>query len=329
MAALTLPALITSIFGWIYYLFTTYPRTFFISLFFGIILGYILYRVFLKKMIKDLFDAILKSKDHDNKLKQLASNRVEAHDGDKIAGLNSQLEEIYKQITLPRSINPKLKKDLGLRDVRGIILFGPPGTGKTMLARNLAEKLKCESVSKTSAVSLLDKFFGSSEEHIRQLFEHEPKKFHMVILDELEAICPIRTSGNPDSKFYTGLTNQLLSLLDGVDHDPYVIVVGTTNNLKSIDPAILRPGRFDLLLEVKLPDAAARSDILKVYTDNLINKNLMEKYDVEDLVERTENYSGAELENIVRKATTTALYNHIDNKEPFKITEKNLIEALN
>lgn len=329
MVVMNLASVMTSIGGWIVYLFTTYPRTFFIALFFGLILSYILYRVFLKKMIKELFDTILKSKEHDAKLAQLASNRVQAQDGDKIAGLDSQLEEIYKQITLPRSINPKLKNDLGLRDVRGIILFGPPGTGKTMLARNLADKLGCKSVSKTSAVSLLDKYYGESESHLRGLFEHEKGRLHLVILDEIDSICPIRTSGQNDSKFFTGMTNQLLSLLDGVDFDPEVIVVGTTNNIKNIDPAVLRPGRFDLHLEVKLPDAIARSDILKVYTENLINKNLMEKYDVEDMIEKTDKFSGADIENLVRKATTTALYNHIETKEPFKITEKMLIEALN
>lgn len=329
MAVLSLQSVLASIGGWIVYLFTTYPRTFFIALFFGLILSYILYRVFLKKMIKELFDTILKSKEHDAKLAQLASNRVQAQDGDKIAGLDSQLEEIYKQITLPRSINPKLKNDLGLRDVRGILLYGPPGTGKTLLARNLSAKLGCTSVVKVSAVSLLDKYYGSSEAALRELFIHTKGQLHCVILDELDSIAPIRTSGQSDSKFFTGMTNQLLSLMDGVDFDPEVIVIGTTNNIKNIDPAVLRPSRFDLLLEVKLPDAAARSDILKVYTEKLINKNLMEKYDIEDMIERTENYSGADLENVVRKATTSALYNHIDNKEPFKITEKMLIEALN
>jgi vesicle-fusing ATPase len=248
---------------------------------------------------------------------------------DKIAGLDSQLDEIYKQITIPRSIDQKLRKQLGLRNVKGIILHGPPGTGKTLLARNLAKRLGCFSYNKISAVSLLDKYYGSTESKLREIFEHEPGELHMVILDEIDSICPIRTSGMNDSKFYTGVTNQLLSLMDGMDSDPDVLVVGTTNKLDSIDPAILRAGRFDLHLDVALPDEKARESIFRVYTEHLIENSLMERYDMENVISKTNGFSGADIENCVRKATTLALYRHKENEEAFLITQEDLLNSLN
>jgi vesicle-fusing ATPase len=327
MKALTVAvSVFTFIFGWITYLFTNFPRMFFAGIIVTLILLYVMYRFFVKGRI----NSIVKKINSLNKKSEapLAATRVEVDDEDKIAGLDTQLDEIYKQITLPRSINEKLRNDLGLRNVRGIILHGPPGTGKTMLARNLAKKLGCKSIEKTSAVSLIDKYYGSTEEHIRELFVHKPGELHMVILDEIDSICPTRTSGMNDSRFYTGVTNQLLSLMDGIDADPDVIVVGTTNNMSSIDPAILRPGRFDIHLEIKMPDDEARTNIFRVYTEKLIEKGLMEKYDMDSLIERTKGFTGANIENTVRKAITSALYRHNEDKEPFQILETDIISSI-
>lgn len=319
----------TWLFGWVYWLFTEHPKMFFIGLLVGIILIYLIYRLFLKGSMKAIKNSLKSfTPGHHGGSDQLAATRVQLDDLDKIAGLDPQLEEIYKQIELPRSLNENVRNDLGIRNVRGVILYGPPGTGKTMLARNLAKKLGCKSVEKASAVSLIDKYYGSSEENLRELFVHDPGTLHMVILDEIDSICPARTTGMNDSRFYTALTNQLLSLLDGIDADPDVIVVGTTNRLDTIDPAMLRPGRFDIHLEIKMPDDDAREKILRVYTETLIEKELMEKYDIENMVERTKGLTGAGIENMVRKATTTALYRHKLEGEPLLITEADLIEAI-
>lgn len=314
------------IWGWISYLFINYPRAFFIGLILFILSLYLFYRFFIKPNLKELTKSI---KSYNKKLikPQMASKNNDERE-DKIAGLDSQLDEIYKQITIPRSIDQKLREQLGLRNVKGIIFHGPPGTGKTLLARNLAKRLGCTSYNKISAVSLLDKYYGSTESKLREIFEHEPGELHMVILDEIDSICPVRTSGMNDSKFYTGVTNQLLSLMDGMDSDPDVLVIGTTNNLNSIDPAILRAGRFDLHLDVMLPDDKARESIFRVYTEHLIENSLMERYDMENIISKTSGFSGADIENSVRKATTVALYRHKEKEEAFLITEEDLISSL-
>lgn len=321
-------SIFASLFGWIIYLFNNYPRAFFAGLIALVIFAYIFYRYFVKGSMTEIARTLSKLSNPNKSDKQFAANRIEPDDEHNIAGLDSQLEEIYKQITLPRSISTKLREDIGLRNVRGVILHGPPGTGKTMLARNLAKKIGCKSTRKVAAVSLLDKYYGSTEENIRELFVHKPGELHMVILDEIDTICPIRTSGMTDSKFYTGITSQLLSIMEGNDCDPDIILVGTTNNLSTIDPAMLRPGRFDVHLEIKVPDEDARTDIFRVYTESLIDKGLMEKYDMDSLIERTKGFTGADIENTVRKAITTALYRHDDEKSPFCITEADIIESI-
>lgn len=319
--------------GWISFLFINYPRAFFIGLILLILGIYLIYRFYVKPNMKELVKSLqnynknVKQKEKKQAQKQMASNNAQEKE-EKIAGLDSQLDEIYRQITIPRSIDPKLREKLGLRNVKGIIFHGPPGTGKTLLARNLAKRLGCTSFRKTSAVSLLDKYYGSTEEKLRELFEHESGSLHMVILDEIDSICPIRTSGMNDSKFYTGVTNQLLSLMDGMDSNPDVLVIGTTNNLNSIDPAILRPGRFDLHLDILLPDDEARRNIFRVYTEHLIEDSLMDKYDMENVIAKTAGFSGADIENSVRKATTVALYRHKEKEEAFMITEEDLLNSL-
>lgn len=314
--------------GWFYYMFTNHPKMFFLGLIALIIIGYLVYRF----LIRDSVSGVLSRMPYFGKKssKPIMVSDLANEEEERIAGLDSQLEEIYRQITIPRSVSPELKRDLGLRDVKGIIFHGPPGNGKTLLARNLAKKLGCCSFRKVSASSLQNRYFGATEEALRDLFEHEPGQFHMVVLDEIDSICPVRSSGSLDGKHYTTITNQLLDLMDGVNgRDPDVIVVGTTNNINNIDPAILRPGRFDLHIDVKNPDEVARRAIFRVYTEHLIEKNLMERYDMEDVVRRTDGVSAANIENAVRKATTEALNRHIDTKEPFLITEEDLLNSLN
>lgn len=322
-------AFLSAFFGSISFLFANYPKLLLIGLV-GVLIICIAFYFFIIKpnlsTLKTMFGPPLDPTYNDGRNKNYtqmySSNDKDEEEG--IGGMKLQLEEIYKQVTLPREIDPILRAKLKQKQVKGIILHGPPGTGKTLLARNLARKLGCSEPAKMSASTLIDKYYGESERKLRELFVHPPERLHMVILDEIESICPIRSSGMSDSKFYTALTNQLLSLMDGLDSDPNVLVIGTTNNIKAIDPAILRPGRFDMHLDINPPNREGREEIVKIYTDHLINDNLMENYNMEDFLNKTDNHTGADIADTVRKATTTALYRHVKNKEPFMITENDI-----
>jgi vesicle-fusing ATPase len=323
-------SLLTFIFGWVSFLFINHPKAFLIGLLCTLIASYIFYRFVIKPHLSSLFkntpEDLTYTDGRDNKM-CFAANEKEKEE-ESIGGMTSQLNEIYQQITVPRMIDPVLQRKLKLRHVKGIIFHGPPGTGKTLLARNLAKRIGCQEPAKIAASSLIDKYYGESEKKLRELFVHPPGKLHMVILDEIESICPVRSSGTSDSKFYTALTNQLLSLMDGLDSDPNVIVVGTTNNMKLIDPAILRPGRFDLHMDVPLPNREAREEIFKVYTDHLINENYMEEYDMERVLDLSDGNTGADISEAVRRATSTALNRHIKNNEPLLILESDILTGL-
>lgn len=323
-------SIITSLIGWIYWVFSTHPRIFFVSAIIILLFGWYLYRRLTRSTKKSGSDSIwnnimdsIKNYTTDDIPIERTSKRK-----DRIGGMTKQLEEIKRQVKIPRTLDKKIKEKLELRDVRGIILYGPPGTGKTMMARNIADHLGCKSFVKKAAVSLLNKYYGESETKLRNLFKHEPGQLHMVVLDEIETICGTRNGSSVEGKLYSSMTNQLLSLMDGLDHDPDIIVVGTTNRLKDIDEAILRKGRFDLQIEVGLPDDESREEILKVYSEHLINDDLMEPYDISSMVERTKNMSGADIENIFREAKTSAVCRHYETGEKIFITEADLINSL-
>lgn len=233
----------------------------------------------------------------------------------KIGGLNEEVKTIINKAFLTR--NKKYRevcKDIAFSHVKGILLYGPPGTGKTLIARSLSEKvLKCDSLKVVNGPELLDKWIGSSEKNMRDLFVDAENgtedELHVIIFDELDSICRKR-SGFDDagSRCQNNIVNTLLSKMDGYSKLNNILIIGMTNNIDFIDKALLRPGRFEVQIKINLPSKSGRKEIFKIYIEAL-QKHFILGCNYEDLSDITEGYSGADIEGLVRGVVTKKLLN--------------------
>jgi vesicle-fusing ATPase len=249
-----------------------------------------------------------------------------------IGGLNQALTQIFRRAFISRMCDPVIWKKMGGKHVKDILLYGPPGTGKTLIARQIAKILKVENYKVVNGPEILNKYVGESEGNMRRLFDgasEDPNNICLVIFDEIDAICRARgmdsTSGQRD-----GLVNQLLSEMDGVKtHDRNILVIGMTNRKELLDPALLRPGRFEVQIEITLPDEAGRLAILQVHTLEMIKNNLLSpQVSLEQWAQRTVNYTGAELEGLVRSAQSYAMMAHVkQQQEESQNQEQKLIDT--
>ncbi|PUA33124.1 MAG: proteasome-activating nucleotidase [Zestosphaera tikiterensis] len=220
-----------------------------------------------------------------------------------VGGLDEQIRELREVIELPLK-NPELFKELGIEPPKGVLLYGPPGCGKTLLAKAVAGESNATFISLVSS-ELAQKFVGEGARIVRELFDYARKKApSIVLIDEIDAIAAKRldlgTSG--EREIHRTLT-QLLAELDGFDPLDNVKVIATTNRLDVIDPALLRPGRFDRLIYVPLPDLKGRVSIFKIHTRKMKLKDV----DVEELARLTEGASGADIKAICTEAGFSAL----------------------
>jgi len=197
----------------------------------------------------------------------------------------------------------------GIKHVKGILLYGPPGTGKTLIARKISEALNCEAPKIVNGPEIFGSYVGESEKNIRALFvdaETDQKEkgddsdLHVIILDEIDAICKKRGSGGASSTGVNeSVVNQLLSKIDGVEQLNNVLLIGMTNRKDMIDPAILRPGRLEIHLEIGLPEHAGRVQIFEIHTRQMAKNNLLASdIEYEKLASLTKNYTGSEIEAV-------------------------------
>ncbi|ORD94743.1 SEC18 [Enterospora canceri] len=241
----------------------------------------------------------------------------------EIGGLKREFEQMFRRAFVQRLYDPETIKKLGIPHVKGIMLYGPPGTGKTLIARKLGLLLGANPPKVVNGPEILNKYVGQSEENIRNLFadaeaEYKAKKehssLHIIIFDEIDAICKKRGSDN--SGVGDKVVNQLLSKIDGVEALNNVLIIGMTNRLDLIDEALLRPGRFEIHLEISLPDEEARLEIFEIHTKQMTGNNFIsDNVELDKMAAMSKNYTGAEIAAIVRAASSFALERNISAKD--------------
>jgi transitional endoplasmic reticulum ATPase len=218
-----------------------------------------------------------------------------------IGGLDNELEQVREMIELPMR-HPELFQQLGIEPPKGVLLHGPPGTGKTLMARAVANEIDAY-FTDISGPEIMSKYYGESEEQLREVFEEaEENAPAVVFIDEIDSIAPERgeTSGDVERR----VVAQLLSLMDGLSERGEVIVIGATNRVDAIDPALRRGGRFDREIEVGVPDKSGRKEILQVHTRGM---PLSEKIDLDKYAENTHGFVGADIAQLAKESAMNAL----------------------
>ncbi len=237
-----------------------------------------------------------------------------------IGGLEDVKQQLKEAVEWPMK-NPEVFEKMGIRPPKGILLYGPPGCGKTLLAKAVATESGANFIA-VKGPEILSKWVGESEKAIREIFRRARQVAPAVVFfDEIDSIAPARGFRH-DSGVTDRIVNQLLAEMDGIQTLKNVVVIGATNRADIIDPALLRPGRFDRIIYVPPPDKKSRLEILKVHTRKV---PLAEDVDLEKLAALTEGYSGADLEALVREAVILALREEF---KPRPVSMKYFMEAL-
>jgi len=230
---------------------------------------------------------------------------------DDVGGLESLKEELHEAVEWPL----KHKEAFEHTDVippKGVLLYGPPGTGKTLIAKAVAHNTESNFIS-IKGPELLSKWVGESEKGVREVFRKARQASPCIIfLDEIDALVPSRSTGNSDSHVTERVVSQLLTEIDGLEELHNVLVIGATNRVDLIDNALLRPGRFDRILEVPLPDAKGRENIFKIHTKK---KPLAKDVNFVKLIDTTDGFSGAEIEGACNRAAMSAIRRYVNKGE--------------
>jgi len=224
---------------------------------------------------------------------------------DDIGGLDKEIEKIREMVELPLKY-PELFQRLGIDPPKGVILYGPPGCGKTLLARAVATESEANFFA-INGPEITSKYYGESEAKLREIFRKaEENAPSIIFIDELDSIAPKReeVSGEAEKR----VVAQLLTLMDGLKGRGQVIVIGATNRIEAVDPALRRPGRFDREIEIRIPDEKGRLEILKIHTRGM---PLYHDVDLQKLASITHGYTGADIQALCREAAMKALKRYL------------------
>jgi transitional endoplasmic reticulum ATPase len=247
---------------------------------------------------------------------------------DNVGGLDALKEELREAIEWP--IKHKEAFDyINVESPKGILLYGPPGTGKTLIAKALAKMTESNFIS-IKGPELLSKWVGESERGIREIFRKARQAAPCIIfLDEVDALVPRRGSSDSGSHVTESVVSQILTEIDGLEELHNVLIIGATNRLDIVDEALLRPGRFDRIIEVPNPDTKGRQQIFEIHTKK---KPLANDVKIEKLVELTDGFSGAEIGAVANRAAMAALKRYVigksQNIKEIKISQQDLIDAV-
>lgn len=237
-----------------------------------------------------------------------------------IGGLAEVKEELQEAIEWPLKY-PEIFAYMNTAPPKGVLLYGPPGTGKTMLAKAVANESEANFIS-IKGPEVLSKWVGESEKAIREVFRKARQAAPTIIFfDELDSITPVRGSGFGSSQVTERVISQILTELDGLEELKDVVVIGATNRLDIIDTALLRPGRFDRLLNVPVPDLEARKDILKLHLEK---KPLADDVKIDELAQRTNGYTGADLAALANTTSMLVIKEHITKSKTLEKAKENL-----
>ncbi len=223
---------------------------------------------------------------------------------DEVGGLDHVKRALTEAVELPLK-KPELFEKAGIREPAGVLLYGPPGCGKTLLAKAVATASEANFIT-VKGPEMFSKYVGESERAIREVFRKARTAAPAIIyFDELDAIAP-RRGGEFGSQVYENIVNQILAEMDGIEERRRIVILGATNRPDMIDEAMLRPGRFDSLIYVTPPDMPTRLQILKIHTRKMPLGTGVEDY-LRQIADKSDGYSGADLENIAREAGMNAI----------------------
>lgn len=246
---------------------------------------------------------------------------------DDVGGLESLKEELREAIEWPLKYKDAVKY-AGVKVPKGILLYGPPGTGKTLIAKAVASMTESNFIS-VKGPELLSKWVGESEKGVREIFRKARQAAPCIIFfDEIDALAPRRGSGDSSSRVTESVVSQILTEIDGLEELHDVLIIGATNRPDIVDPALLRPGRFDRIIEVPRPDSAGRKNIFRIHTA----KKPLAKVDLGRLVELTDGLTGAEIAAVVNRAAILAMKRYVSsgsqNVRDVKITQEDLVNSV-
>lgn len=243
-----------------------------------------------------------------------------------IGGLDQEIQQVREMVELPLK-HPEIFERLGIDPPKGVLLRGPPGCGKTLLAKAVANESQAHFIS-INGPEVMSKFYGESEKKLRGLFkEAMDKNPSIIFIDEIDAIAPKRESVTGEVE--RRVVAQLLALMDGLESRGRIIIIGATNRPNAVDPALRRPGRFDRELEIKVPNEQGRIEILQIHTRKM---PLNSEVSLQEIASKTHGYVGADIASLVRETGMSALRRYLPEinieleEVPSEILEKMFVE---